>query len=264
MSYTTKWELLNAKKEVVHTFQRICFSNHTDTPFHVNDHYFRYKFDNAVVSDEEMDKYFRFIKATPEFKHLMPRSIKQMVKDKTYTYDLTTGNGSQLFGILSLLRAVVEDPLIVRSVIRFDHKRKHAWSHLAIIKAAGSQHQQNSNHWITGRVSQPNLERGINDMDRWGSEIPAHETGLVSGLFDVFQWPGDGYYAADPIPAGWGNKMLDAQRRKNDAKKADIVAKRAKVIRPIFDVQEDHRVFVTGDVLDLGIKSFNRMEQPAF
>lgn len=243
MTYQTKWELLDKDKNVTKTFERICFSNHTDTPFYDVDHYFRYKFDNTVMDDDKIEKYFRFIRATPEFTHLMPdtiKGIKQMVADKTYTADLTTISGIQLFGILTLLRAVVEDPAIVRSVIQFNPKMKHDMPHLSIIKAAGSRHQQNSNHWLTGKVDLTNLLKGINDQDKWDDIRSAKSTGLVPGLFDVFQHEGDGYYCMTNIPPNWDKPLLKAQAAKQAKKKMDKPVAKPIVIR------------VKGDVYDTG------------
>lgn len=256
MSYHTHWDLLDKNKKVVQEFVRICFSNHLNQPFYEIDeeteedengwgginvvrngssklppHYFRYKFHNAKVTDEEMEKYFRFIKATPEFKHLMPKSIKQMVKAKAYTADLTQINGTQLFAILTVLRAVVEEPEIVRSVAKFNHRMKHAIPHLGILKAAGSSHSQNYHHWLHQWIDQHNLTKGINDEyeHMWNSPQPALETGLVTGLHEVFQHPGDGYTRQHPVRADWADKMLEAQK----AKQGKPLVKDRKVIRPI-------------------------------
>lgn len=233
MAYKTKWALLDRKGVALQNFERICFSNHIDSTFLRVDeddyqnsasdtsrkpgtpHYLQYQFDNAKVTDGEMQQYFRFIRATPEFAHLMPKSIKKMVASKTYTANLTKVNGLQLFTILTLLRAVVEEPKTVRSVIQFDHKRQHALSHLSILKAAGQQ-SDNFHHWITGSLKGSNLVKGINEENRdaWDDPTPALETGLIAQIHATFQHEGDGFYVTDRVPYNWDKALLAAQPRK--------------------------------------------------
>lgn len=151
------------------------------------------------VTTDEATKYFLFIKSIPEFKSLMPQNCSKAVKEGKFTINLTTNNGTKVFTILTLIRAVIEDPLIVKQVISFDRKFKYSLSKFSILKLCGSVYKTNSNHWITDTIFRNNINKGFASREYWDSRDPCIKTGLGNNLFRTFMFENDGFVVKNPV-----------------------------------------------------------------
>lgn len=202
MAYGVSWYHLDANNEVLSEhMNRACFAAiASNANFEHDCQYLEYDFGQKIaVSQAQATKYFHFIKSIPEFKELMPRSISQMVKSGRYKIDLHKFNGTKVFTILTLIRAVVEDPDIVSAVISFDRKKKYKLSNFSILKMCGSYYHSNSNHWITPRVDKTNLTTMFNNKGNWDSNTPCIETGLRRTLFHTFAFDNDSFAPRNSI-----------------------------------------------------------------
>jgi len=223
MYYKTTWYHLDKDNNILSTWDnRACFSAITGNGrFEKNCQYLLYDFSNMVVSTTEAYKYFLFLKSIPEFKELMPRNCKAMATSMKYKVDLHKFNGTKIFTMLTLIRAVVEDPKIVREVLSFDRKFKYSISNFSILKLCGSVHQLNSNHWITMTMSKDNLEKRFNTRTHWDSEASCFITGLGSNVHYTFNCPGDGYAAKNPV----SEKDIARIKAEKDSPKKQTVRK---------------------------------------
>lgn len=201
MGYSTTWYHLDKNNKVLsnHVGQA-CFSYiRQKYNFEKNCQYLIYDFSNMKVTQEEARQYFLFLKSIPEFKELMPKSCKDMANSAQYKVDLHKFNGTKIFTILTLIRAVVEDPKIVQEVIKFDRKFKYSLDNFGILKMCGSVHMENSNHWITERINKPNLSKMFKTRIHWDDPKPCIETGLGSNIHATFNHAGDRYAVVEPV-----------------------------------------------------------------
>ena len=202
MRYSTTYYQLDKDNKVLKEYKGVaCFGDITSDPhnFEKDCQYLLYDFSNMKVTQEKAQQYFLFLKSIPEFKELMPRSCKTMAETGKFRIDLHKFNGTKVFTILTLIRAVVEDPKIVRAVIEFDRKFKYSISNFSILKMCGSVYTSNSNHWITMQVDKSNLNRMFNTRKHWDSEIPCIKTGLGRNLFSTFIFADEGYATKNPV-----------------------------------------------------------------
>lgn len=202
MGYSTTYYQLDKNNKFLKEYIGVaCFSSITNGPhnFEKECKYLLYDFSNMQVTQEEARKYFLFLKSIPEFKELMPKSCSQMAKDMAYKVDLHKYNGTRIFTILTLIRAVVEDPKIIQAVIAFDRKFKYSISNFSILKMCGSVYQSNSNHWITQQVNKPNLTKMFRTREHWDSEIPCIKTGLGKNIFNTFTFNNEGFAVKNPV-----------------------------------------------------------------
>lgn len=196
MSYSTTWYHLDKDDKVLTKYEkRPCFSAIRDkSNFEKTAQYLLYVFKGQMkVTQEEAKKYFLFLKSIPEFKELMPKSCVEMARKQEYKVDLHKYNGTKIFTMLTLIRAVVEDPKIVKAVLKFDRKFKYSLSHFSILKLCGSVYQENSNHWITEKVTKENITKGFNTTMWWDDTTPCIQTGLGRHVHETFNHEGDGW-----------------------------------------------------------------------
>jgi len=221
MYYKTTWYHLDKDNKVISEHRdKACFSSIREQyNFEKNCQYLLYDFSNMVVSTEEAYKYFLFLKSIPEFKELMPRNCKTMATSMKYKVDLHKFNGTKIFTMLTLIRAVVEDLKIVREVLSFDRKFKYSISNFSILKLCGSVHQLNSNHWITMTMSKDNLDLMFNTRTHWDSKSPCIKTGLGRNVHYTFNCPGDGYAAKNPVS---GQDIARIKVEKDSPKKQTV------------------------------------------
>jgi len=201
MYYKTTWYHLDKDNKVISEHvNKACFSAITGSnSFEGTCQYLQYDFSNMMVSTEEAYKYFLFLKSIPEFKELMPRSCTAMATSMKYKVDLHKFNGTKIFTMLTLIRAVVEDPEIVRKVLSFDRKFKYSISNFSILKLCGSVYSLNNNHWITMTVGKQTLEKMFNTRTHWDSESSCFTTGLGRNVHATFNCFGDGYAVKNPV-----------------------------------------------------------------
>lgn len=201
MSYSTTYYQLDKDNEVLKEYIGVaCFSDITSQyDFEKDCQYLIYDFSNMKVTQGEARQYFLFLKSIPEFKELMPKSCTKMAETMRYKVDLHKFNGTKIFTILTLIRAVVEDPKIVQQVVAFDRRFKYSISNFSILKLCGSVYTSNSNHWITMRVDKTNLNKMFNTREYWDSEIPCIKTGLGRKLFSTFIFADEGYATKNPV-----------------------------------------------------------------
>lgn len=209
MHYSTTWYHLDKNDVVLSAYkQRACFSSIINSHnFEKECKYLLYDFSNMEVTQEEARKYFLFLKSIPEFKELMPKSCSQMAKDMEYKVDLHKYNGTKIFTMLTLIRAVVEDPEIVREVISFDRKVKYSISNFGILKLCGSVHTKNTNHWITMCVDKRNLDKMFKTQIYWDALEPCIKTGLGRNIYNTFVQDNEGYAVLQPVGQADINKV---------------------------------------------------------
>ena len=202
MAYSTTYYQLDKDNKVLKEYKGVaCFSDITSGPhnFEKDCQYLLYDFSNMKVTQEEARQYFLFLKSIPEFKKLMPRSCKTMAETGNFKIDLHRFNGTKVFTMLTLIRAVVEDPKIVRAVLQFDRKFKYSLSNFSILKMCGSVYMTNCGHWITNRVDKLKLQEMFNNKYYWDEPTPCIETGLGGKLFSTFTFAGEGYATKNPV-----------------------------------------------------------------
>lgn len=218
MGYSTTWYHLDKNNNVIKNFiARACFADiRKATEFTKDTKYLLYDFSNMQVTQEEARKYFLFLKSIPEFKELMPKSCTKMATEMKYKVDLHKYNGTKIFTMLTLIRAVVEDPKIVKEVISFSRKFKYSISNFSILKMCGSVHQLNSNHWITYPVDIRNINKMFGTTLYWDEQEPCINTGLGSNIHTTFNHDGDIYITKYPV------KLSDIKRIKDEKNKPAI------------------------------------------
>lgn len=201
MSYSTTWYHLDKNNNIVEGYKgQACFSPITNTAsFHKDTKYLLYDFSNMKVTQEEARKYFLFLKSIPEFTELMPPSCTAMAKTMQYKVDLHKFNGTKIFTILTLIRAVVEDPKIVKEVITFSRKFKYSISNFSILKLCGSVHMSNSGHWITMEVDKGNLDKMFNTRIYWDDLTQCIQTGLGKNIHNTFKFGNEGFATKNPV-----------------------------------------------------------------
>lgn len=196
MSYSTTWYHLDKNNNILSTWEnQPCFSAiRNESNFEETAQYLLYVFkEQMVVTQEEAKKYFLFLKSIPEFKELMPSSCVEMARKEEYKVDLHKYNGTKIFTILTLIRATVEDPEIVRAVLKFDRKFKYSLDKLCILKLCGSIYQKNSNHWITERIHKNSVTEGFRSKVFWNSPTPCFATGIGTHIYDTFNHEDNGW-----------------------------------------------------------------------
>lgn len=201
MTYSIYYDLLNEKKEVTKAFDNVaCFSgitnrNGREAFTETKAHYLLFNLANKSpqLSNEQVYKYFLFLKHIPEFAPYMPYDVLKVSKDLKITFDLTKMNGLILFSLLTAVRAIIEDPDIVKAILKFDPEKEYSWDKLGILKACGSVHNGNNGHWLTQSVSLKNINKTPATKADWKSTVPAKETGLISLVHNTWQHTGDGY-----------------------------------------------------------------------
>ena len=200
MSYSTTWYHLDKDNKVLASYENhACFSSITRPGIFEKDcQYLLYVFKGQMkVTQEQAKQYFLFLKSIPFLKELMPKSCVQMAKDMKYKVDLHKFNGTKIFTILTLIRAVVEDPKIVLAVNRFNRKFKYSVSKFAILKMCGSVYLSNSNHWITMPMDKSNIEKTFASTFWWDDQTPCIMTGLGRHLFETFNF--DSYIVKNQV-----------------------------------------------------------------
>lgn len=213
VAYSTHYRLYD--KDMKQTRERLsapCFSSIMGkSAFTEEEIFFEYDFCNhdKSLSVEDMHKYFLFLKNIPEFSALMPYDTYQMAKDKKILFDLTKANGIKIFAMVTAIRAVREDPKIVKQVLAFDPTKEYSISKLGILKAAGAIHHHNSGHWLTGPLSIKNLNRSPSNRIAWKSIAPAKETGFIRGINETFQSTGDGWGTTTPVNLKYIEEVLN-------------------------------------------------------
>lgn len=215
MTYSTTYYQLDKDNKVLSEHKnKACFSNIVDTTyFEKTLQYLEYDFSNMKVTQKEARGYFLFLKSIPEFKELMPKSCKTMAETGKFKIDLHKFNGTKVFTILTLIRAVIEDPDIVRAVLQFDRKFKYSISNFSILKMCGSVYSSNNNHWITMQVNKGNLTKMFRNKEHWDSEIPCIKTGLGRNLFSTFTFANEGFATKTPVR----ETDIKAVRKEKDA-----------------------------------------------
>jgi hypothetical protein len=201
MAYSIYYELLNEKKEVKEAFDNVaCFSgitNYKGKFAFINNkaHYllFNLKNKSQELSDEEVYQYLLFLKHIPEFAPYMPYDVLKVSKDLKITFDLTKMNGLILFSLLTVVRSIIEDPCIVKAILKFDPEKEYSWDKLGILKACGSVHKVNEGHWLTQTIDLKNINKTPTTRAAWKSTVLAKETGLISLVHDTWQHDGDGF-----------------------------------------------------------------------
>ena len=218
MSYSTTWYHLDKNDVVLSAHQkRACFGSIINSHnFEKECKYLLYDFSNMKVTQEEARKYFLFLKSIPEFKELMPKSCTKMATEMKYKVDLHKYNGTKIFTMLTLIRAVVEDPKIVKEVISFDRKFKYSISNFSILKMCGSVHHLNSSHWITYRVGKKNINKMFGTTLYWNEQEPCINTGLGRNIHTTFNHAEDTYITKDSV------ELSDIKRIKNEKNKPAI------------------------------------------
>ena len=208
--YSTTWYHLDKNNKVLASYEaQACFGSITRPgTFEKDCQYLLYVFKGQMeVTQEEAQQYFLFLKSIPEFKELMPKSCSQMAKDMEYKVDLHKYNGTKIFTMLTLIRAVVEDPEIVREVISFDRKFKYSISNFGILKLCGSVHTKNTNHWITMCVDKRNLDKMFRTQIYWDALEPCIKTGLGRNIYNTFVQANEGYAVSQPVGQADINKV---------------------------------------------------------
>lgn len=228
MLYNTNWKHLDKDGKVVETFQgRVCFAwlMHKDAFKGVQ--YLEYDFYNAHTSLTEQDlyKYFLFLKAIPEFAKHMPYDPLEMAQIKKAKFNLDKINGLVLFAMLTVIRTVVEDPKIVTAVLEFDPTKEYSWTKLGILKACGDAYGLNSGHWLHRTLHVNNVNYSPKAVSAWKSKTPAKNTGLVAKLHDTFQTDDDGYMCDTPVQEKDIKAVLAGQIKPIAKKKAVPKAK---------------------------------------
>lgn len=218
MGYSTTWYHLDKNDVVLSAHKQMaCFSSIINSHnFEKECKYLLYDFSNMQVTQEEARKYFLFLKSIPEFKELMPKSCTKMATEMKYKVDLHKYNGTKIFTMLTLIRAVVEDPKIVKEVISFSRKFKYSISNFSILKMCGSVHQLNYNHWITYRVDKRNINKMFGTTLYWNEQEPCINTGLGRNIHTTFNHDGDIYITKYPV------KLSDIKRIKDEKNKPAI------------------------------------------
>lgn len=221
MSYSTTYYQLDKDNKVLKEYIGVaCFRDIiSQYNFEKDCQYILYDFSNMKVTQEKARQYFLFLKSIPEFKELMPKSCSQMAKDMEYKVDLHKYNGTRIFTMLTLIRAVVEDPKIVREVIKFDRKFKYSISNFSILKMCGSLYMDNCGHWITNRVDKSNLPKMFNTRMHWDRPEPCIKTGLGRGIHATFGFSGDSFAPRNPVTS---NYLKEIKAEKNAPKKVVV------------------------------------------
>lgn len=218
VAYTTHYRLYDKNmKQVRERLGAPCFSSIMGSrAFSEEEIFFEYDFCNhdESLSVEDMYKYFLFLKNIPEFTELMPYDVYQMAKDKKIIFDLTKANGIKIFAMVTAIRAVREDPMIVNQVLAFDPTKEYSITKLGILKAAGAVHHHNSGHWLTGPLSIKNLNKSPATRAAWKSAATAKETGFIRGINETFQSAGDGWGTTTPVNLKYIEEVLDEHRVK--------------------------------------------------
>jgi hypothetical protein len=207
MLYSIYYDLLNEKKEVTKAFDSVaCFSAITNSKgaevfTETKAHYLLFNLANKSpqLSDEQVYKYLLFLKHIPEFAPYMPYDILKVSKDLKITFDLTKMNGLILFSLLTVVRAIIEDPKIVKAILKFDPEKEYSWDKLGILKACGSFYNGNIGHWLTQSVDLKNVNKTPAIKEAWKSTVPAKETGLLSIVHNTWQHTGDGFTSINPV-----------------------------------------------------------------
>lgn len=214
MAYSTTWYHLDKNDVVLSAHQkRACFGSIINSHnFEKECKYLLYDFSNMEVTQEEARKYFLFLKSIPEFKELMPKSCTKMATEMKYKVDLHKYNGTKIFTMLTLIRAVVEDPEIVKEVISFSRKFKYSISNFSILKMCGSVHILNSNHWITYRVDKKNINKMFKTTLYWNKQEPCINTGLGRNIHTTFNYAEDGFAVRQSID----KKYIDSIKAEKD------------------------------------------------
>ena len=222
MAYIDYYQLDKNNKVVKEHTSRACFYEITqnNTNLHKDCQYLLFDFGKKqTVSNEEARQYFLFLKSIPEFKELMPKSCKAMAETGYFQIDLHKFNGTKVFTILTLIRAVVEDPKIVRAVLQFDRKFKYSLSNFSILKMCGSVYMTNCGHWITNRVDKLKLQEMFNDKYYWNEPTSCIETGLGRNIHYTFNHSVNGFAVKNPIY----QKDIDKVREEKDKPKKAAV-----------------------------------------
>ena len=230
MSYNTNWKHLDKDGKVVETFQgRACFACLMHKGAFKDVQYLEYDFYNAHTSLTEQDlyRYFLFLKSIPEFAGHMPYDPLEMAQTKKATFDLTKINGLVLFAMLTVIRAVVEDPAVVKKVLEFDPTKEYSWTKLGILKACGDTYGENSGHWLHKNIHIDNVNYSPKAVSAWKSKTLAKTTGLVAKLHSTFEAENDGYMCNNP------------------AREATIKAVLAEHIKPVVKKKSTSKLRVT-------------------
>ena len=233
MDYRIYYYLLNEKKEVTKAFVDVaCFSdilNHKgkETFEEVKAHYLLFKLHNKSgrLSDEDLYQYLLFLKHIPEFAPYMPYDVLKVSGELEITFDLTKMNGVILFSLLTAVRAIIEDPTIIKKVLAFDPEKEYSWNKLSILKACGSLYRENSGHWLTQSITLNNVTKTPATKAAWKSKVPAKETGLLSNIHITWQHEGDGYTARDTVKEEHLNAVLNETDKVVAVKKPRAVKK---------------------------------------
>lgn len=212
VNYSTSWNILDKNKKVIDAQKgRACFASLVGArAFPDAAQYLEYDFSNydTSLSIKDMYKYFLFLKSIPEFALGMPYDVLEMAETQKLRVDITKLNGIQLFSLLTVVRAVREDPAIVQDVLRFDPTVEYSWTKLGILKACGSIHHHNSGHWLTSRISVSNVNKSPTDKKAWDNKATAKETGLIRAVNESFQFSGDGFAPINPIKVSHVDAVL--------------------------------------------------------
>jgi len=142
-----------------------------------------------------------------------------MAETGNFKIDLHKFNGTKIFTMLTLIRAVVEDPKIVRAVLQFDRKFKYSISNFSILKMCGSVYQSNSNHWITMQVNKHHLDKMFYTKEYWNSDLPCIDTGLGKNIFNTFTFADEGFAVKNPVRE---TDIKAVREEKNKPKKAAV------------------------------------------
>ena len=209
MTYNTYWNLKRADGSIHEKHHYICFSQHLDRAFPTEVVFFEYDFHNTDCDEATMLKYFKFLKAIPEFSHLI-EDPKRMAKTRKYELDLTKHNGLQVFTALTLVRAVVEIPEIAKTIAKMSARFKYSLPKQAILRALGSVYIENGHHWLTMTVHKDSLNKPLIAYgDLWNADSPARTTGLQRGIHGTFMYPDDGYGCRKFVDMDLINALLD-------------------------------------------------------
>lgn len=222
VAYATHYRLYDKDMKLIRErLGTACFSGIMGkNAFTEEEIFFEYDFCNydKSLSIEDMHKYFLFLKNIPEFTDLMPYDTYQMAKDKKIVFDLTKVNGIKIFAMVTAVRAVREDPTIVKQVLAFDPTKEYSITKLGILKAVGAVHHHNAGHWLTGPISIKHLNKSPSTKAAWKSTTPAKETGFIRGVHETFQSAGDGWATTDPVNPKYIETVLNEHRVKVEEK----------------------------------------------